>query len=176
MKTIEIPDDSYRATYDELKYFNSDLNKFINSLPKVLTSIDCDLLQFIKVDNDMKILRIGEYKHGNEFQYEDMKYQQWEALNEIANIFEFANRNGYKTKKTKNEEGYLIRLECVIIIGVQPFEKLIIQDLTKGVCFEIEGENVKKYLTMKKFIDPNDYDKTDFKLMKSIYNSYTIIK
>lgn len=148
MKTIEIPDDSYRNTYEELNYFNSDLNKYINSLPKIMTNIDCDLFQFKRTKN---LLRIGEYKHIGE----KMEYPQWEALNELANAFNFLNHNGYKRK-----------MEIVILIGNSPFEKLIIQDLTRGrdIAYEIKGEDVCSYLTLEK-----DANSLDFKIVPIIY-------
>jgi hypothetical protein len=150
MKTItfEVPDWENRKTYNDFTYFNSDLNKFIAGLPHIMTSIDVDLLQFKRTRD---LLRIGEYKHIGE----KMERPQREALNELADAFNFLNCNGYKR-----------RMEVVILIGNPPFEKLIIQDLTRGrnIAYEIKGEDVQSYLTLEK-----DANSLDFKIVPIIY-------
>ena len=130
--SFKVPYDSYRKTKRDYIYFNSDLNKFIGDvLPKIMTSIDCDLLQYKK---SKRILRIGEYKHNGE----ELGYQQNEALKEIARLFKWAMDMGYDRK-----------LECVIIRGNYPFDKLEIIDFIKNNSFIVEGEDVKKYLTFE---------------------------
>lgn len=148
MKTVkfEIEDNAYRTTEKDYTYYSSDLSKFIGEeLSKIMTSINGDLLQF-KKSKDM--LRVGEYKHEGE----SMGYQQLNLLNKIEDVFEYARKGGCPTK-----------LEVVILIGNPPFNRLIIQDLTRGICFQIEGqEEVRNYLTIEE-------DVKDSKPVKKIY-------
>ena len=130
--SFSIPANSYRTTKRDYVYYNSDLNKFIGDvLPRIMTSIDCDLFQLKK---SKKILRIGEYKH----EEEKLGYQQNDALKEIARLFKWAMERGYDRK-----------LECVIIRSNYPFEKLTIFDFIAEKTFVVEGEDVKKYLTLE---------------------------
>jgi hypothetical protein len=156
MKTVtfEVPDDSYRTTEKDFTYTNGDLNKFIHDeLPPIMTAIDVDLLQH-KIRRS--ILRIVENKHEGE-RVGDL---QLVALKEIADIFAFAMKKGYKMN------GVIAKLECHIIIGNYPFEKLDIHDLTKGIAFQIEGnkkgQEVWNYLTMEE----------DVKVSESIKHIY----
>jgi len=130
--SFKVPKNSYRTTKKDYVYYNSDLNKFIGEvLPRIMTSIDCDLFQIKKAK---KTLRTGEYKH----EEENVGYQQNDALKEIARLYKWAMDNGYDRK-----------LECVMIRGNYPFEKLTIFDYITGLTFIIEGEDVKKYLTLE---------------------------
>ena len=130
--SFKVPANSYRTTKKDYTYYNSDLNKFIGDvLPRIMTSIDVDLLQHKKAK---KILRTGEYKHEGE----EVGYQQNDALIEVARLYKWAMANGYDRK-----------LECVMIRGNYPFEKLTIFDYITELTFIIEGEEVKKYLTLE---------------------------
>jgi len=130
--SFKVPVNSYRKTKRDYIYYNSDLNKFIGDvLPRIMTSIDCDLLQHKK---SRKILRTGEYKH----EEEEVGYQQNEALREVARLYKWAMDKGYDRK-----------LECVMIRGNFPFEKLTVFDYITGLTFIIKGEDVKKYLTLE---------------------------
>ena len=130
--TFDVPIDSYRVNKEDYIYFNSDLNKFIGKeLPRIMTSIDCDLLQLKK---SKKILRIAEYKHVGE----GVGYQQNDALKEIARLYKWAMDNGYDRK-----------LECHLIRGNYPYTQLEIEDYVTNVTYTLEGEDVKKYLTLE---------------------------
>jgi hypothetical protein len=130
--SFEIPIDSYRVTKKDYIYYNSDLNKFIgDQLPRIMTSIDMDLLQFKK---SKKLLRNGEYKHIGE----NVGYQQNEVLKEIARLYKWAMDHGYDRK-----------LQCHLIKGNYPYAKLEIFDYITNTTYILEGDEVKKYLTIE---------------------------
>jgi len=130
--TFDVPIGSYRVNKEDYIYFNSDLNKFIGKeCQKIMTSIDCDLLQHKK---SKKLLRIGEYKHIGE----GVGNQQNDVLKEIARLFKWAMDNGYDRK-----------LECNLIRGNYPFLKLDVYDYVTNSNFTLEGDDVKKYLTIE---------------------------
>jgi len=111
-------------------YFNSELNKYIGeNLPKIMTSIDLDLLQVKKAK---KIIRFAEYKH----EEEGVGYQQNESLKLMARFAKVINRHpemfgGWKC-------------EVCLIRGNVPYDKLTIY------CFVNETTQI---LTNKKDID-----------------------
>ena len=122
----------YRKTRKDYTYYNSDLNKYIGEeLPRIMTTINVDLLQFKKSKN---ILRFSEYKHIKE----DIGYQQEQVLIELAKAFDFLNKNNYP-----------IKFECGLIRGDYPFDELSITDYITNTNFTIKDNDVKKYLTLE---------------------------
>lgn len=102
-------------TVEELNYFGSDLNKFVNNeCSKDMTTINVDCLQYKR---DKKTLRVIESKHNNE----RMKFAQKEALKVLAWAFSLLNsiQNEYK-------------FECYIVSADHPYSEAAAHDLITG--------------------------------------------
>lgn len=114
-------------------YFNSELNQWIGeNLPKIMTSIDLDLLQ---VKASRKIIRLAEYKHDKE----RIGQQQLKALQRLAKIAKIVNRN-----KTMFE-GWTIQV-C-IIRGNKPYKKIQVHDLITDIKYNFEdSKQISDYL------------------------------
>ena len=118
-------------------YFNSELNQFIGeNLPKIMTSIDLDLLQVKKA---RKIIRLAEYKH----EKESIGYQQLDAFKQLAVIAKKINSH----KELFN--GWT--LQVCIIRGNKPFDKIEVEDLihNKKHIFK-DQENINDFLCLNK--------------------------
>jgi len=122
----------YRNTIQELKYYNSDLSKFIGKeCKKIMTSIDLDLWQYKK---STTVIRKGEFKHIDE----DTGFQQLSLLKKQADVDRYLNKKfGWN------------RFETCIIWGNYPFESIIVWDVVNDIKFELIGDEVKTFLTLE---------------------------
>lgn len=113
-------------------YYGSDLNKFIDeNCTHEMTSINMDGLQ---IRWSKKRLRIYESKHTTE----SLGKGQLDAMTYLAKIFKQANLNG---------DGFIH--EVCIIYADAPYNMLLVNDLTKGINFEIIGKDaVIKFLEL----------------------------
>jgi hypothetical protein len=124
----------YRNTIQELKYFGSDYNKFLNkecSKEMTVNNIDC-----IQYKRSKKILRIVESKHSKE----GGKDTQSELLKIIGKVFRFLNliRNGLST--IFNNEFIITKFEIFKVYSDYPFEKAIIYDYIKNKEYTINNK------------------------------------
>ena len=117
-------------------YYNSDLNQYIGeNLPKVMTSIDLDLLQ---VKKRRKIIRFAEYKHNNE----QVGYQQNEALKKIADIARFVNSNSSLL------DGWTI--EVFLIRGNIPFDEMQVHCYVTNKDYHVVNKDkINKFLVLE---------------------------
>lgn len=120
-------------------YYNSDLNEYIGlNLPKVMTAIDVDLLEW---KHTRKIMRFVEYKHTNE-KIGPNQLKALEALAEIAKVIN-QNSNLFDGKK----------MQVMIVRGDKPFKQLKITDLITDKNYVIIGkENVDDFLCVNEII------------------------
>ena len=117
-------------------YYNSDLNKHIGeTLPKIMTSIDLDLLQ---VKQSRKIIRLAEYKHTNE----KIGYQQNKTFEILGKIAKEINKN------SDLFDGW--KMQVCLIRGDEPYNKIKIKDyiLNKDYIFE-NKEQIAKFLCVE---------------------------
>ncbi len=118
-------------------YFNSELNEFIGkNLPKIMTSIDLDLLQ---VKASRKIIRLAEYKHKNE----GVGNQQLKALKQLAQIAKVVNAN----KKMFDDW----TIQVCIIRANKPFNEIEVHDLLTNIKWNFKDKKtIENYLCVNK--------------------------
>jgi len=114
-------------------YYNSDLNKHIGeTLPKIMTSIDLDLLQ---VKQSRKIIRLAEYKHNNE----KIGYQQNKAFEILGKIAKQINTN------SNLFDGW--KMQVCLIRGDKPYNKIQVKDYILNKNYIINDKNkIDKFL------------------------------
>jgi hypothetical protein len=119
----------YRNTTEEMNYFGSDYNKFLNSeCSKEMTVNNIDVIQYKR---SKKILRIVESKHDKE----KMKPSQEEVLKLLAVVFKWLNNLPSKHK-----------FEIFIITGNYPYNNVYIRDLISGITYLCKDrERFKKF-------------------------------
>lgn len=114
---------TYRANNNELNYFGSDLNKFINEkCTKQMTAINIDLLMFKR---SLKHIRIIESKHDRE----NVPSSQFEVL---------------KILSTADIPGYIF--DTYIITGNYPYETTKIYDIKTGETTEVNNAELIDFL------------------------------
>ncbi len=124
----------YRSTEKELRYFGSDLNKFIQEeCPDNMTVNNIDLIQFKRRKG---IIRVIEYKNKGEH----MPATQRELLEELAEVFSFLNEYYEKRK-----------FEIYIIEGSYPYNDVTAHDLISGETIKFKGDTkeFKRFLEFK---------------------------
>jgi hypothetical protein len=119
----------YRTTDHELRYYSTDLSKYIGEeLPVVMTSINGDILEYKR---DRKWLRHIEYKHENE--------PANEAQLELY----------YTICLLKAPEGYLH--DVYVVRGDPPFGNGIsITDLKTHQTLHLTNDEMNKFLIFQK--------------------------
>ena len=117
-------------------YFNSELNEYIGkNLPRIMTSIDLDLLQ---VKKRRKIIRLAEYKH----EREKVGKQQYDALKILADIAKKINDNPQLFDNWK--------LQVLIIRGNKPYDKIEIEDLITDKSHKItDKKQINEFLCLE---------------------------
>jgi len=118
-------------------YFNSELNEYIGTkLPKIMTSIDLDLLQ---VKASRKIVRLAEYKH----EKESVGDQQDKALKRLGKFASVINNN------PKLFEGW--KVQVVLIRGNKPYDNISVYCyVTEQIYYLNDKKEVNKFLTLEK--------------------------
>ena len=118
-------------------YYNSELNEFIGeNLPKIMTSIDLDLLQ---VKASRKIIRLAEYKH----EKEGIGKQQLKAFQRLAKIAKVINKN------SEMFENWTIQV-C-IIRGNKPYDKIKVHDLITNIEYTCKDQKkINDFLCLEK--------------------------
>jgi len=118
----------YRSV-EELNYYGSDLNKFMNEkCSKLMTVNNIDIVQYKRSKN---ILRIIESKHMNE----KIPFSQKEVLEKFSKVFKFVNNDKDLDFPT---------LEVYIIKGNYPYNNVIIYDLINNNIKKINDINIFK--------------------------------
>lgn len=117
-------------------YFNSELNEYIGkNLPRIMTSIDLDLLQ---VKKRRKIIRLAEYKH----ERENVGKQQYDALKILADIAKKINQNSELFDNWK--------IQVLIIRGNKPYDKIKIEDLITDKTHKItDKKTINDFLCLE---------------------------
>lgn len=115
---------SYRND-SELRYYGSDLNKFVNvECSKKMTAINVDLLMFKR---SKKTIRLIESKHS----YEDVPRTQFELLSLFAKLCKIV--------------GYTF--ETFIVRGDPPYQNTIIVNLANAKQYHLFGpQKLKSWL------------------------------
>lgn len=146
MKLTTVQRQSYRNTKEELTYYGSDYNKFLNKeCNHKMTVINLDCVQYKRSKG---IFRIVESKHKNE----GMASTQKEIFSILARIFRYLNSAPIG-----------IKFELFEIRGNYPYDEVVIIDYLKGteyVCkdrllfkkfseFELSFEDLQKYCMTK---------------------------
>ena len=113
----------YRKNSNELNYFGSDLNKFINEYcSKQMTAINIDLLMFKRSQNHIRII---ESKHENE----NVPQSQLEVLK----ILSAAEINGYL-------------FSTYIATGNYPYNSTTITNIKTGVTKVFDKNELIRFL------------------------------
>ena len=131
----------YRDTEEELKYYGSDYNKFINKeCPHTHTCNNIDVIQYKR---SSKILRICESKHMNEH----MPGTQLEILELVTDIF-----------KSLNEVQKECTYEIFIVTGNPPYEQANIQRLINRENINVSRDELIEFSsffkTFEELYDP----------------------
>lgn len=115
----------------DLKYYGSDLNKFIDKkCPHVMTVNNIDLIMLKNRDRKIHLI---ESKHTSEY----VKKTQKKVLGELCKIFTVANNDDIKTYKT-----YIF-----ICYADSPYENMIINDLINNKEYELKtNKDIIKWL------------------------------
>lgn len=115
-------------TSDEIRYFGSDLNKFINECcSKQMTAINIDLLLYKRSN---KHIRIIESKHSKE----NVPPSQREILRLMAKLF------GPIAKHFNH------CFEVFIVRGDFPYDKVSIENMYDGEIYTIDNCKLKNWL------------------------------
>jgi len=129
---------NYRKTTDELKYYASDLNKYIGKeCDRNMSVINIDLCMYKEKQNGNNILRIIESKHSNE----DIPEQQLKILMILAELFKWVNK--WIIKNTE--------FELFIITADPPYDCASIWNLINNKKFDFKNTNFKHFLEFKNF-------------------------
>lgn len=117
-------------------YFNSELNRYIGTkLPKIMTSIDLDLLQ---VKASRKIVRLAEYKHDKE----GVGDQQDKALKRLGKLALVINKN------PELFEGWSVQV--VLIRGNEPYDNISVYCYVTDKTYYLKDKNkINKFLTLE---------------------------
>ena len=127
-------DKEYRSNEGDLKYFGSDLNKFVNEeCTDKMTVNNIDLIQYKRSKNELRII---EYKHKNE----KMPYSQRELLKIVAKVFKYLNKISRK-----------MSFGVYVVSGNYPYEEAKIKDLINK---KTELLNQKELIDFLEFKDP----------------------
>lgn len=128
-KFIELQS-KYRNTFNDITYFNSDINKYINEkCYDEMTSIDLDCCQY---KASIRHLRIIEYKHVGEYR----KQSQLRLLKKLSNIFSLSSTN----------------LDCQVYLleGNPPFTDLVtVTIISNGNKFQLRKKSLRLWLEFK---------------------------
>ena len=118
-------------------YFNSELNRYIGTqLPKIMTSIDLDLLQ-VKVSR--KIVRLAEYKHKNE----KIGLQQENALKRLGKFASVINKNPILF------DGW--QVQVVLIRGNEPYDNISVYCYVRDKTYYLKDKKtIDKFLCIEK--------------------------
>ena len=129
---------NYRKTTDELKYYASDLNKYIGKeCSRNMSVINIDLCMYKEKQKKNNILRIIESKHSNE----DIPKQQLKILMILAELFKWVNK--WIIKNTE--------FELFIITADPPYDYASIWDLINDEIFDLKNIDFKHFLEFKNF-------------------------
>ena len=129
---------NYRKTTDELKYYASDLNKYIGKeCSRNMSVINIDLCMYKEKQKKNNILRIIESKHSNE----DIPKQQLKILMILAELFKWVNK--WIIKNTE--------FELFIITADPPYDYASIWDLNNDEIFDLKNIDFKHFLEFKNF-------------------------
>lgn len=117
-------------------YFNSELNRYIGTqLPKIMTSIDLDLLQ---VKASRKIVRLAEYKHKNE----KLGLQQDKALKRLGKFASVINKNPILFDDWQ--------VQVVLIRGNEPYDNISVYCYIKDKTYYLKDKKtIDKFLTLE---------------------------
>jgi hypothetical protein len=117
-------------------YFNSELNRYIGTkLPRIMTSIDLDLLQ---VKASRKIVRLAEYKHDKE----SVGDQQDKALKILGKFASVINAN------PDLFEGW--KVQVVLIRGNDPYDNISVYCyVTDKTYYLNDKKQINKFLTLE---------------------------
>tara|TARA_R100000789_G_scaffold25383_1_gene28441 strand:- start:913 stop:1362 length:450 start_codon:yes stop_codon:yes gene_type:complete len=128
----------YRKTITELKYYASDLNKYIaNECTRKMSVINIDLCMYKEKQNGNNILRIIESKHSNE----DIPKQQLKILMILAELFKWVNK--WIIKNTE--------FELFVITADPPYDYASIWNLINDEEFDLKSIDFKRFLEFKNF-------------------------
>ena len=128
----------YRKTTTELKYYASDLNKYIGKeCSRKMSVINIDLCIYKEKQNGNNILRIIESKHSNE----DIPEQQLKILMILAELFKWVNK--WIIKNTE--------FELFVITADPPYDCASIWNLINNEKFDLRNTNFKHFLEFKNF-------------------------
>ena len=117
---------SYRKSENDLNYYGSDLNKFIDEFcTRKMTAINIDLLTYKRSLHHMRVI---ESKH----RYENMPPSQFEALQ----IFSRAEIPG-------------IKFGVYIVRGNYPFEIVEIKNVKTGESREFDRKGLLDFLNYR---------------------------
>ena len=129
---------NYRNTTKELKYYASDLNKYIGKeCDRNMSVINIDLCMYKEKQKKNNILRIIESKHSNE----DIPKQQLKILMILAELFKWVNK--WIIKNTE--------FELFIITADPPYDYASIWDLINDEIFDLKNIDFKHFLEFKNF-------------------------
>lgn len=129
---------NYRKTTDELKYYASDLNKYIGKeCSRNMSVINIDLCMYKEKQKKNNVLRIIESKHSNE----DIPKQQLKILMILAELFKWVNK--WIIKNTE--------FELFIITADPPYDYASIWDLINDEIFDLKNIDFKHFLEFKNF-------------------------
>lgn len=137
--------DSYRSD-SELKYYGSDLNKYISKLDEQhcadnelgikhslnISNIDCVIDKWVDFKRRIRFI---ESKHANE---REMSSAQMRILNIIASSFKLANEVDDSTIR-----------EIFIVRGDPPYEEVFVRDLIKDEIVGMTQESFNNWLLFK---------------------------
>lgn len=125
----------YTTNSTRSNYFNCDLSEYINTLPRVMTSIDMDIWQ---TKMSKQTMRFIEFKHINE----KIGTQQHNSLKQLAYMARIINDNPVLFHDWE--------VEVMLIRGEKPFDELFIYDYVKNKNIHLtQKDEIDSFLTFE---------------------------
>ena len=144
---------NYRTTDQELRYFGSDLNKWIGKeCSKDMTAINLDLILYKRV---LKKIRIIESKHIGE----DIPWSQREILTIFAKIFRplLIGTNWIRKQLQPSLQDYeLYQLDVYIVEADYPYTNAEITDISTDKIYQLSNGKFKEWIEFKYKLQKSD--------------------